>query len=90
MSLTASFVCSSHKVDPENAPFLVWLQGGPGSTSLIGLFNEHGPYYVDSSANLKERVGTAWTRTHSVLYIDNPVGSGKYTYTYVRIVVLGA
>ncbi|XP_029657539.1 venom serine carboxypeptidase-like [Octopus sinensis] len=32
----------------KSAPILVWLQGGPGESSMYGLFLENGPYYVDS------------------------------------------
>uniref|UniRef100_A0A8C1A8R8 Probable serine carboxypeptidase CPVL n=2 Tax=Cyprinus carpio TaxID=7962 RepID=A0A8C1A8R8_CYPCA len=34
------------QVKPETAPVLLWLQGGPGGTSMFGLFVEHGPYFV--------------------------------------------
>ena len=34
-----------------NAPLLLWLQGGLGTSSLFGLFNENGPLMVDESGN---------------------------------------
>ncbi|XP_077485175.1 putative serine carboxypeptidase CPVL [Amblyomma americanum] len=61
--------------NPDRAPVMLWLQGGPGTSSLMGLFVEHGPYYVDENyaAQLRE---ITWTRSISVLYVDNPVGTG--------------
>lgn len=61
-----------------NAPLLLWLQGGPGASSLYGLFEENGPYWVRSAK--VERRRFSWTETHSVIYIDNPVGTG-YSFT---------
>ncbi|KAH6930252.1 hypothetical protein HPB50_012264 [Hyalomma asiaticum] len=61
--------------DPENAPVSLWLQGGPGTSSLEGLFVEHGPYYIDENGDAQLRDVT-WTRTISMLYVDNPVGTG--------------
>ncbi|XP_075547617.1 putative serine carboxypeptidase CPVL [Dermacentor variabilis] len=60
---------------PESAPVSLWLQGGPGTSSLFGLFVEHGPYFVDENGAAQLRPIT-WTRTISVLYVDNPVGTG--------------
>ncbi|ESO82474.1 hypothetical protein LOTGIDRAFT_134569 [Lottia gigantea] len=63
------------QVDPANAPVLLWLQGGPGGSSLFGLFVEHGPYTVleDGTLTLKN---ITWNKKYSLLYIDNPVGTG--------------
>ncbi|XP_042332542.1 probable serine carboxypeptidase CPVL isoform X1 [Sceloporus undulatus] len=63
------------QVQPENAPVLLWLQGGPGGTSMFGLFVEHGPYLVYKNLTLSERK-FPWTSKFSMLYIDNPVGTG--------------
>ncbi|XP_068094770.1 LOW QUALITY PROTEIN: probable serine carboxypeptidase CPVL [Hyperolius riggenbachi] len=63
------------QVSPETAPVLLWLQGGPGGTSMFGLFVEHGPYVVTKNLTLIPRE-FAWTNKYSMLYIDNPVGTG--------------
>uniref|UniRef100_G3NZR7 Probable serine carboxypeptidase CPVL n=1 Tax=Gasterosteus aculeatus aculeatus TaxID=481459 RepID=G3NZR7_GASAC len=59
----------------DKAPVLLWLQGGPGATSVFGLFVENGPYVVYKNMTVGLR-DYAWTSRYSVLYIDNPVGTG--------------
>ena len=57
-------------------PLIMWLQGGPGSSSTgFGNFEELGPLTVD----LKPR-NTTWLRAANVLFVDNPVGTG---FSYV-------
>ncbi|XP_046585302.1 probable serine carboxypeptidase CPVL isoform X4 [Haliotis rubra] len=63
------------QTDPANAPVLLWLQGGPGGSSLFGLFIEHGPILVDAHGNLQRR-NITWNSKYSMLYVDNPVGTG--------------
>ena len=64
----------------DSAPLVVWLQGGPGTSMMRTVFLENGPYRIDyKSKQLRRRKG-AWTRAHSVLYFDNPVGTG-YSFT---------
>lgn len=63
------------RMGADTAPVLVWLQGGPGGSSLFGLFAEHGPFNVDESLRIVPR-NYSWTKTHNLLYIDNPVGTG--------------
>ncbi|XP_014247095.1 venom serine carboxypeptidase-like [Cimex lectularius] len=59
----------------KNAPVIVWLQGGPGASSLFGLFDEHGPFYVRPERGLRSRK-YYWSQVLNVIYIDNPVGTG--------------
>ncbi|XP_075211052.1 venom serine carboxypeptidase-like [Lycorma delicatula] len=63
----------------EKTPIILWLQGGPGATSMFGLFNINGPFTYTNTSGLGLRY-YRWTKTHSVLYIDNPVGVG-YSFT---------
>ncbi|XP_065333425.1 venom serine carboxypeptidase [Cloeon dipterum] len=61
--------------DYVSAPVVLWLQGGPGATSLFGLFTENGPLVVKTNQVLSTRQ-YSWSKTHNVIYIDNPVGTG--------------
>jgi vitellogenic carboxypeptidase-like protein len=63
----------------KSAPLLVWLQGGPGGSSLFGLFSEMGPYELDADLKPVKRPVT-WNKKYRMLFIDNPVGAG-FSYT---------
>ncbi|KAM5432085.1 putative carboxypeptidase D [Microsporum ferrugineum] len=78
-SINTFFWLVESRFSPENAPLTVYLNGGPGSTSLVGLFQETGPCEVIEIA--KDRLGTrarewGWDRGSNMLYIDQPVQSG--------------
>ena len=61
--------------DPSSAPLTTWINGGPGSSSMIGLFQELGPCFVNSD-------GVAYNNPYSfsnvsnMLFIDQPVTTG--------------
>ncbi|XP_075992659.1 venom serine carboxypeptidase-like [Anticarsia gemmatalis] len=59
----------------EQTPWIMWLQGGPGASSLYGLFTEIGPFFVTTDDTLEE-IQHSWGKNHSLLFIDNPVGTG--------------
>jgi len=66
--------------NPETAPVVIWLQGGPGGSSMFGLLKLHGPILttVDGNNNLNgvARNPYSWGRKHNMIYVDNPVGAG--------------
>lgn len=54
-------------------PLIIWLQGGPGSSSTgYGNFAELGPFDL----SLEPRNST-WIQWANGLFVDNPVGVGK-------------
>ncbi|MGW1178795.1 S10 family serine carboxypeptidase-like protein [Kitasatospora sp. NPDC002543] len=64
----------------DATPLLIWLNGGPGASSLIGLFMENGPLRVatDAAATISVSPDT-WNQEAHVVYWDQPIGSG-YSY----------
>lgn len=61
----------------EPPPLLLWLQGGPGSPSMLGALFEHGPVRLDEAGNLRRRSDSeTWSSRWPILYIDSPVGTG--------------
>lgn len=68
---------------PGETPLLIWMNGGPGASSLTGLLAENiGPITIQmegKKATLKSNPDT-WANHYNVIAIDNPVGAG-FSYT---------
>ncbi|KAG2134306.1 Alpha/Beta hydrolase protein [Suillus cothurnatus] len=61
---------------PETAPFALWLNGGPGCSSMIGLFQENGPCLVNADRNSTTLNPYSWNDLSNIIYIDQPIGTG--------------
>jgi len=55
-------------------PLIIWLQGGPGSSSQFGAFTELGPIRIINN-KLKE-FPYAWNMMGHTIFIDNPLTVG--------------
>jgi vitellogenic carboxypeptidase-like protein len=67
------------KADLKNFPTIIWLNGGPGSSSQLGNFMELGPSFVKPASMAPyEIVANAytWIKDYNVLFVDQPVGTG--------------
>ncbi|KAH9480091.1 Carboxypeptidase S1 [Psilocybe cubensis] len=62
--------------NPKNAPLALWFNGGPGSSSMIGLFQEHGPCRITNDSLSVAHNPFSWNNEANVLYIDQPIGTG--------------
>ncbi|KAG8818982.1 hypothetical protein FRC17_010641, partial [Serendipita sp. 399] len=70
----------------SNEPWLIWLNGGPGSSSMYGLFAENGPMllaYGEGQTTGPRRAiqenPWSWHKQADIIYVDQPVGTGYST-----------
>ena len=64
----------------SETPLIIWLNGGPGASSLVGLFLENGPFTIgDDAAGTISVTPDSWNQEAHVVYWDQPIGTG-YSY----------
>uniref|UniRef100_A0A672ZXH2 Carboxypeptidase n=1 Tax=Sphaeramia orbicularis TaxID=375764 RepID=A0A672ZXH2_9TELE len=68
------FVESQSK--PASDPVVLWLNGGPGCSSLDGLLTEHGPFLIQDDGVTLEYNKYSWNQIANVLYLESPAGVG--------------
>ncbi|UZJ57382.1 hypothetical protein CBS101457_006702 [Exobasidium rhododendri] len=55
---------------------VIWLNGGPGCSSLEGLLQENGPILFPFNSTAVVRNPYSWTKLSNVLWVEQPVGVG--------------
>ncbi|KAL6897943.1 hypothetical protein ACP4OV_006902 [Aristida adscensionis] len=66
---------------PEEKPLLLWLNGGPGCSSIgSGAASELGPLRVASQGAALEFNQYAWNKEANLLFLESPAGVG-FSYT---------
>ncbi|OSD08204.1 alpha/beta-hydrolase [Trametes coccinea BRFM310] len=62
----------------SNHPWAIWLNGGPGSSSMLGLTSENGPIHINSDFSASQN-NFSWDRLVDYFWVDQPVGVGFST-----------
>ncbi|KAK1418274.1 hypothetical protein QVD17_27417 [Tagetes erecta] len=62
--------------DSSTKPLVLWLNGGPGCSSLIGAMSELGPFRINSDAKTLFANDYAWSNVANMLFLESPAGVG--------------
>jgi len=65
---------------PKEDPVVLWLNGGPGCSSMTGLFMELGPCTVNDGGKSARENPNSWIEAANVFFLDQPIGVG-FSYT---------
>ncbi|OIW01324.1 hypothetical protein TanjilG_10485 [Lupinus angustifolius] len=81
MSDFMALVWDIEESNPSKDPVVLWLNGGPGCSSMDGFVFEHGPFNFEKP----KTKGTlpnlhlnpySWSKVSNIIYLDSPAGVG--------------
>ncbi|KAJ7461392.1 serine carboxypeptidase, partial [Mycena galericulata] len=61
--------------DPDTDDVIFWTNGGPGCSSSLGLFMEHGPCRISDGNGTSFRP-ESWNTNANIFFVDQPIGVG--------------
>jgi carboxypeptidase D len=68
------FVPSANELAGDE--ILIWLNGGPGCSSLEGFLQENGPFLWQYGTYLPVKNNWAWSNLTNVVWVEQPAGTG--------------
>ncbi|KAL9445491.1 hypothetical protein AB3S75_018481 [Citrus x aurantiifolia] len=77
--------------DPDSKPLVLWLNGGPGCSSIAyGEAEEIGPFHIKPDGKTLYLNPYSWNQVANILFLDSPVGVGfSYSNTSSDITTNG-
>ena len=70
------YLAALSKNQPATDPLIIWFNGGPGCSSMLGFLAEHGPYIIDDGETTFKPNPWSWNNKASVFYIESPADVG--------------
>lgn len=70
------FAYFDSRSNPDKDPLIMWINGGPGCSSMTGLFMELGPCRVNDFGNGTTKNEYSWIEAANVFFLDQPIGVG--------------
>ncbi|XP_054163524.1 lysosomal protective protein-like [Oppia nitens] len=62
---------------PATDPLVLWLNGGPGCSSVLGALTEQGPIHVNRNNSRQLYANPySWNRETNILFLESPAGVG--------------
>jgi len=80
--LTVSATKSLHYVfteslaNPTTDPVVIWFNGGPGCSSMLGFMQENGPRVIDDGEDYIKTNPYPWNKRANVMWLESPAGVG--------------
>ncbi|KAF5789942.1 putative carboxypeptidase D [Helianthus annuus] len=62
--------------DSSTKPLVLWLNGGPGCSSMMGAMTELGPFRINSDGKTLFMNDYAWSNVANMLFLESPAGVG--------------
>jgi cathepsin A (carboxypeptidase C) len=66
--------------DATSSPLALWLTGGPGGSSMLGMLQELGPCLINEHGNGTVYNPYGWNKDTALVFVDQPAGVG---FSYV-------
>lgn len=82
------YVFVAAATNPDTAPLTIWLNGGPGCSSLIGMLQEIGPFIIGNNYTLGDQLTPnefSWNKASNLLFLESPAIVGFSTDTNTQV-----
>ena len=62
--------------NPSKDPVVLWLNGGPGCSSVLGFLTEQGPFTITKNGTRLLANNYSWNLISNVIFLESPAGVG--------------